>query len=40
MKIKILVPALLICFTGLSAETLNLKITNPNKSQVKDAPFC
>jgi hypothetical protein len=38
MKIKILVPALLICFTGLSAETLNLKITNPNKSQVKDAP--
>ena len=38
MKTKILIPAFLFCFSVLSAETLNLKITNPNKSSLKDAP--
>lgn len=38
MKTKILISAFLICFSMLSAETLNLKITNPNNSELKNAP--
>jgi hypothetical protein len=38
MKTKLLIPAFLILFSMLSAETLNLKIKNPNNSPLKDAP--
>lgn len=38
MKTRLLIPALLLCFSMLSAESINLKITNPNKSEVKNAP--
>lgn len=38
MKTKFLIFALLLCVTVLSAVSLNLKITNPNKSEVKNAP--
>jgi hypothetical protein len=38
MKTKLLIPAFLICVSMLSAETLNLKITNPNNSELKNAP--
>ena len=38
MKTKILIPAFLFCVSMLSAESINLKITNPNKSELKNAP--
>ncbi len=38
MKTKFLLPVLLLCSSALSAESISLKITNPNKSELKDAP--
>lgn len=38
MKTKILIPAMLLCVSMLSAESINLKVTNPNKAEVKNAP--
>ncbi len=38
MKIKFLIPALLLGSTLLSAESINLKVINPNNSEVKNAP--
>ena len=38
MKTKFLIPAMLLCVSMLSAESINLKVTNPNKAEVKNAP--
>jgi hypothetical protein len=38
MNTKLLIPALLLCSAMLSAESINLKVTNPNKVEVKNAP--
>ena len=38
MKIKILIPALLFYFVILSAESINLKVSNPSKVEVKNDP--
>jgi hypothetical protein len=38
MKTKILIASLLLGISMLSAETITLKVTNPNKSELKNAP--
>jgi hypothetical protein len=38
MKTKFLIPALLFYTGMLSAESINLKVTNPNKGELKNAP--
>ena len=38
MKTKILIPALLFCSAMLSAESINLKVSNPSKFEVKNDP--
>ena len=38
MKTKFLIPALLLCTGMLSAQSINLKVTNPNKAELKNAP--
>lgn len=38
MNTKLLISALLLCTGFLCAENINLKVTNPNKAEVKNAP--
>ncbi len=38
MKTKFLIASLLLSISMLSAETITLKVTNPNKSELKNAP--
>jgi hypothetical protein len=38
MKTKILISFFLLCFSMLWAENINIQITNPHKSELKDAP--
>lgn len=38
MKTKLLIHTLLLCTGLICAESINLKVTNPNKSEVKNAP--
>lgn len=38
MKTKLLIPALLFCTAMLSAETINLEVTNPNIAGINNAP--
>lgn len=38
MRTKFLIPALFLCVSMLSAESINLRVTNPNKSELKNAP--
>ena len=38
MKTKFLIPTLLLCTSMLSAESINIYVTNPNKAELKNAP--
>jgi len=38
MKTKFLIPALLLCTGMICAESINLKVTNPNKAGISNAP--